>query len=72
MEAARINPYDYEPRRNIPLDVESHGSSSTNSSENDDEHQVLLSRSKSTSMTMTMWTDSGLRTGVRVTDATPC
>ena len=37
MEAAGINPYDYEPQRNVPLDVESHGSSS---SENDDEHQV--------------------------------
>ena len=40
MEAAGINPYDYEPQRNVPLDVESRGSSS---SENDDEHQVDVS-----------------------------
>ena len=37
MEAAGINPNDYEPQRNVPLDIESRGSSS---SENDDEHQV--------------------------------
>ena len=39
MEAAGINPSDYEPQRNIPLDVESSGSSSSG---NDDEHQVQV------------------------------
>ena len=39
MEAAGINPFDYEPQRNIPLDVESPGSSSSG---NDDEHQVQV------------------------------
>ena len=61
MEASGINPYDYEPQRNIPLGVESHGSSST----------IVAARmtmsTKSTSMTM--WTDSGIRTGVRVKGA---
>ena len=62
MEAAGINPYDYEPQRNVPLDVESHGSSS---SENDDEHQVDVNDN-------VMWTDSGIRTGVRVKGAPRC
>ena len=42
MEVARINPYGYESQRNIPLDVESPGSSSASSSGNDDEHQVQV------------------------------